>query len=960
MSSDYSRCCGGGGGCKPTSPFTGASRHDRREQDKPQTSTNRNNCPFTYSGKHLYAIDFPLGGFGAGNVNIAGDGSLQHWTILNQVQQYPNWRDNPMPASWFGLQVLQTSETQDDNTKNIHSTILRTRSNSCEAFQNSPLPSIDSLTIQGQYPIANLNYDLPKEMPITASVEAMSPLIPGEVQDSSIPCAIFTVTLENSTSQTLQTRVLMGQQNFLGWNGRDKLQATMKGWGDNVNTPFVDDTSEGLLLSARNSIPYNQDPNSGTLCLTAVPASHDSKATTSVITQACDEIALWQQFTNGSDVPVAQAVPSIPSPPTTTNCCGVVQSVTLAPHGKATVIFVLTWHFPNRTLLDSTGRKNWHTLPNMLGNYYSTHWFPDNAKQVLDYVAKKLSYLTETTRLYRDILYRSSIPPELLECAAGRVSVLRSPTMWYTAEGIVMGSEGNGCCPLNCTHVYGYTTLMERLFPTLAQNMRISDFVRTYDAPEKSIAYCGGVPMRYGTGGWALDGTLASIIKTYLVVQQSDPDLSFLKQVWPNVKDQMKRILEYFDTQGDGVIRGLQQNTYDTAMVGANTFIGSYVVTALKAFSCMADLMGDLDLATTCKEHAQLSARNYESICWNESYGYYIADVTANDCKNSYGRGCALDQLCAVGLSSACGFGHIFDPKHETKARQSILKYNHVTKPPFQDQQHHFYDGDEGLRLLSYPYGKDSDGEWIYENLVGSGFTSPFIAGLLLDGKIQDAQEVASHIRQRHDGRNASPWNEPECNTLYTRAMAHWNIFDQACGFRYACQAASAEIDKPSGSLQGGRLSFEPRVSLSDFRCFVTLNGGWGEYCQIGTEAVRKDGNTIVELSSGRCSLTCFHGSFSLSSLGVKTVARVVKGTLDNKSIKIASFSCGVAIFDEPVEVAQGSCLCLIFGGVKKTRKYEITKAKIWTRRSLLQWVALVALAYFMHGMMSGNQSNTM
>ena len=27
-----------------------------------------------------------------------------------------------------------------------------------------------------------------------------------------------------------------------------------------------------------------------------------------------------------------------------------------------------------------------------------------------------------------------------------------------------MGSEGNGCCPLNCSHVYGYTTLLERLY----------------------------------------------------------------------------------------------------------------------------------------------------------------------------------------------------------------------------------------------------------------------------------------------------------------------------------------------------------------------------------------------------------------------------------------------------------------------------------------------------------------
>jgi hypothetical protein len=28
--------------------------------------------------------------------------------------------------------------------------------------------------------------------------------------------------------------------------------------------------------------------------------------------------------------------------------------------------------------------------------------------------------------------------------------------MWWTKSGIVMGTEGNGCCPLNCTHVERY------------------------------------------------------------------------------------------------------------------------------------------------------------------------------------------------------------------------------------------------------------------------------------------------------------------------------------------------------------------------------------------------------------------------------------------------------------------------------------------------------------------------
>ena len=64
---------------------------------------------------------------------------------------------------------------------------------------------------------------------------------------------------------------------------------------------------------------------------------------------------------------------------------------------------------------------------------------------------------------------------------------------------------------------------MRRALPRRLCAVRISDFIRNFDS---SI----GVTMRFGTSGFAIDGALASVIKTYLVVQQSDSQLSFLPQ----------------------------------------------------------------------------------------------------------------------------------------------------------------------------------------------------------------------------------------------------------------------------------------------------------------------------------------------------------------------------------------------------------------------------------------------
>ena len=124
---------------------------------------------------------------------------------------------------------------------------------------------------------------------------------------------------------------------------------------------------------------------------------------------------------------------------------------------------------------------------------------------------------------------------------------------------------------------------------------------------------------------------------------------------------------------------------------------------------------------------------------------------------------------------------------------------------------------------------------------------------------------------QRHDGRHRSPWNEPECGLLYSRAMAHWNIFDQACGHVYDCTTEA--------------LSFDPRsdVAVSGgermFKCFVSLNGGWGEFSQSGPAG----------LASGKVTLSCLFGTFTLKTLGPTTTRRKVSSASSKHSMKTLS-----------------------------------------------------------------------
>ena len=57
--------------------------------------------PYTFVGDNLAAVDFPLGGFGCGNVCLHGDGTLQRWTMVNKT--LPEGNADVMPANFFGI-----------------------------------------------------------------------------------------------------------------------------------------------------------------------------------------------------------------------------------------------------------------------------------------------------------------------------------------------------------------------------------------------------------------------------------------------------------------------------------------------------------------------------------------------------------------------------------------------------------------------------------------------------------------------------------------------------------------------------------------------------------------------------------------------------------------------------------------------------------------------------------------
>ena len=95
-------------------------------------------------------------------------------------------------------------------------------------------------------------------------------------------------------------------------------------------------------------------------------------------------------------------------------------------------------------------------------------------------------------------------------------------------------------------------------------------------------------------------------------------------------------------------------------------------------------------------------------------------------------------------------------------------------------------------------------------------------AHLLVEGWVDEGLRLVEAIRDRHDGKRRSPWNEVECGHHYARSMSSWMLLLALSGFR-------CDPDRKM-------LSFAPMMDAStvqdEFSTFWSNGLAWGTYTQ--------------------------------------------------------------------------------------------------------------------------------
>ena len=723
-----------------------------------------------YRGEALRRVWMPVGGVGAGGMAIGGDGEFRRWMIHDgkAVQ---------VPDAFFAVRA-KAGEGQ------AAARLLKLGGN-----------GVKDIEFCGEFPIAYHKF-LDDALPVRVSMESFAPFIPLNEKDSALPAVLFFITVENPGNEAVEVTLVGSLQNSVGRSLGDKdsgpASVDNKGYGGNIAAPLKAGRFSGTEMT--------QTGKPGSMALVAADAAAKTLEPWS------DLNAFWQSVSGGSTKALDK--PSEPTAAGKTANAAVAVAVTLKAGEKRTVPFLWAWHLPG-------GPRATHM--------YET-WF-NGVADVCKYVDANCDRLAADTRLFRATFFDSTLPYYVVERLSSQCSTLSTRVVNWTKQGNVYGWEGLGCCHGGCTHVWNYEQTMAYLFPALERQMRELN-LGPGQTPD------GGVYNRYGAPdapwgdkheGPAADGHASTLSKTYREWRLSADD-EWLKKLYPNVKRAMEYWIKRWDgADEDGVARDRQFNTYDTEVVGPNTFVGSQYLAALRAAEEMAKVCGDEESAKRWRGICDKGSAAYAAECWDEEYKYFVQRIPEGKRASDYGNACFVDQVLGQWWALVNGLGYVLPKEKVDASLAAIAKWNMIGdmslyKYHYERPRIFIWGSGKGVLMCRWPRGDYIPRPILYREEVWTGCEYHAAASMLWEGMLPEGLAVVKAIFERYNDGQRSPWNEIECGDHYARAMSSWSVL-------LACQGSAYTGPR-------GALAFSPRVTPENHKSFFSGAEGWGTFTQ--------------------------------------------------------------------------------------------------------------------------------
>lgn len=198
----------------------------------------------------------PLGGLGTGSVEIRSDGYFHDWQIANNAP----WGggpdlSTPRDTMFFAMQV---------HGAGVERSLVLGKACERNTWLNDlyHIPWVEHPTAiqsSAQFPFTTLQYEF-AGVPLDIRLDAYSPFIPHNHDDSGLPLAYFRFTIRNRSRKTLRLGLAAALRNLCGYAHPDHFSHIQR----------ASSASSARLLFSRENCGANND--TGTMALGALPA----------------------------------------------------------------------------------------------------------------------------------------------------------------------------------------------------------------------------------------------------------------------------------------------------------------------------------------------------------------------------------------------------------------------------------------------------------------------------------------------------------------------------------------------------------------------------------------------------------------------------------------------------------------------------------------------------------------
>ncbi|XP_065168784.1 LOW QUALITY PROTEIN: non-lysosomal glucosylceramidase [Atheta coriaria] len=731
------------------------------------------------NAKQIYGV--PMGGIGCGSIGRGYKGEFCRYQLRPGLYDYGT------------LDANQFIVTIKDKHQTIFQSLLSTykRQSKCVSSWKS-LITDSKCNYTGLYPRGWTEYDL-SEYGIKLTCRQVSPVIPNNYKDSSMPCAVFIWNVENVSTQELNVTISFTFQNGIGVSKVDSKSTCS-------SKPFTYQNSEGVILYHT----IDKTPSSYSLAVKTNPDVSVSKCLN--FDPKSDGKTLWDQLNDNGKL--------IKQPKKSDNHFGelgvaIAAQCTVPPKSNKEIEYVLVWDIPVVTFFY---KKKKYT------KYYTKFFGMDAALKMVDYAL--MNYATWEEEIYKwqePVLSDNKLPAWYKSALFNETYfVSDGGSMWFVLDedeakklppndprkefGRFGYLEGHEYRMVNTYDVHFYASYALALNWPKIQALIQYDFKDAIFVEEKQLVkelftghyierkVINSVPHDLGDPGeepyelinaypihdvsqWRDLNTkfVLQVFRDFSLNQDLDKK-QYLEDMYEALTKVMKKS-EAFDTDNDGLIEnsGIPDQTFDTwVMRGPSAYCGGLWLAALHAMTIICDFLDKQEDKAHYAEILNRGIRSFDRKLWNGKC--YNFDTHIRREGDIY----MADQLCGHWYLKSSGCNYEVFPEDKVKSSLRTVFENNVMK---------FQDGTMGA-VNGFTASGSKDVITLQSEEVWIGVTYALAATMLQEGLEEEAWQTAGGLYKTMSQRLGLSYETPEAlyekhyyrSIGYMRPLSIWSM----------------------------------------------------------------------------------------------------------------------------------------------------------------------------------------